>query len=286
MRSYLVAKNITASVGLGGFNRLNDVKVIQTLLNQVPAVSGGPVPSLDVDGVCGPLTIGAVRAFQQRQFGWNDGRVDPAGQTLTRLNAFDSAPGGTPGITPAPPGAAPPPDLDSLRQRILGIAVAQAKAGPNGAVSDRDTAFEAGQTVRRGWRRLKEYFDMSVAGWTENHWKMPGYLAGVQLPGKRVPQTGTSGIQWCGIFATWVLIQAGLPVQWVLGRGISPLKPRFDRDFAPGDVCVMNHNVHHFIPIAIEGDTMQTVNGNSDFQSILIKSRGVKEVAYYYRTSP
>ena len=83
---------ITASVGAaGGVNRFNDVGTVQRLLNQVPPTSGGPTTPLVPDSKCGPKTIGAIQAFQIRQFGWPgaDGRVDPNGQTLRRLNDFD-----------------------------------------------------------------------------------------------------------------------------------------------------------------------------------------------------
>jgi hypothetical protein len=54
-------------------------------------------------------------------------------------------------------------------------------------------------------------------------------------------------------------------------------------DFRPGDVCVKKgQSVHHFIPIT-DSDPMQTVNGNSDNQSILIKPTHKNQVAYYYQ---
>jgi peptidoglycan hydrolase-like protein with peptidoglycan-binding domain len=92
-----VAKTITASVGrLGGVNRPADVRTVQELLNKVPADSGGPRVKLPVDGVCGTSTGDAIRTFQVRQFGGGmaDGRVDPGGPTLRKLNEYD---------TPGPP---------------------------------------------------------------------------------------------------------------------------------------------------------------------------------------
>ena len=43
--------------------------------------------------------------------------------------------------------------------------------------------------------------------------------------------------------------------------------------------------MHHFIPYEIDpvAGIMQTVNGNSDFQSILRKPLPLKNVAYYYK---
>jgi len=86
-------KSIKGSVGHGGNNwSRTDVATVQYLLNCVPASSGGPVPELAVDGIVGPLTIGAIRRFQQTHFGWADGRVDPGGGTLGTLQRFDPYP--------------------------------------------------------------------------------------------------------------------------------------------------------------------------------------------------
>ncbi len=138
------------------------------------------------------------------------------------------------------------------------------------------------RVVRAGWEQLKEYFDVAVSGWSPQHWKDPKVLAGVQIPGRRIPQPGTPGISWCAIFATWVLIKAGMNVRWTLGKGINlPIKA--DSGYGSGDVVVMKGaRVHHFIPIT-DTDPMQTVNGNSDNQSILIKPIPKSKVAYYYR---
>ena len=99
-----MAKSISASVGQNGVNREGDVRVVQQLLNQVPSTFGGPVPLLDIDGKCGPLTIGAIQRFQLHHFGWPgcDGRVDPGKQTLAKLNEYDKVPGVTPPVIPAP----------------------------------------------------------------------------------------------------------------------------------------------------------------------------------------
>jgi hypothetical protein len=76
---------ISASVGAGGVNQSDDVVAIQSALNKIAPTDGGPMPLLDPDGKVGPLTIGAIRNFQIKQFGWADGRVDPEKTTNTRL---------------------------------------------------------------------------------------------------------------------------------------------------------------------------------------------------------
>jgi len=76
---------------MGGVNRPPDVRNVQELLNQVPPSDGGPATPLEVDGICGPKTIRAIQMFQLHHFGWSgaDGRVDPDGPTLAKLNEYD-----------------------------------------------------------------------------------------------------------------------------------------------------------------------------------------------------
>ncbi|WCL81809.1 N-acetylmuramidase family protein [Saprospira sp. CCB-QB6] len=78
------SRSISASVGKGGTNKLEDVKVVQELLNQKGQ-------NLTVDGLCGKGTIGAIEAFQQAEFGWKDGRIDPGGKSWSALSGGGSA---------------------------------------------------------------------------------------------------------------------------------------------------------------------------------------------------
>lgn len=85
-------KRIQASVGFGGRNSPADVMTAQYLLNCVPAVQGGPIRELAVDGLCGPLTMGAIKKFQTAAIGRTDGRIDPGGNTIQALLQYDPAP--------------------------------------------------------------------------------------------------------------------------------------------------------------------------------------------------
>jgi hypothetical protein len=71
---------ISASVGIGGTNTMPDVRVVQDLLNRVSSAH------LSVDGTCGPQTQNAIRQYQSHLQGRPDGRIDPDGVTLRRLN--------------------------------------------------------------------------------------------------------------------------------------------------------------------------------------------------------
>lgn len=81
---------ISASVGEDAHNRVDDVRIIQDALNQVPADSGGPIAPLKVDGLCYGKTLAAIRRFQKEacEFKWPDGRVEPERKTHRRLKEF------------------------------------------------------------------------------------------------------------------------------------------------------------------------------------------------------
>src|SRR5262245_2837785 len=77
---------IEKSVGKGGFNQKPDVLKVQRLLNMIAPEDGGPLPPLAEDGFIGPFTLEAIRKFQQFHKTASDGRVDPGGPTLKKMN--------------------------------------------------------------------------------------------------------------------------------------------------------------------------------------------------------
>ena len=116
--------SIMRSVGEAGDNNRSDVQAVQQHLRAHGA------PSLKVDGVAGPLTIAAIRNFQQRQrMARPDGRVDPHGPTWQALTRGAAAAGGT--ATAAPRRAAPV----SGRQPPVARAPAPARAAGAGAAA-------------------------------------------------------------------------------------------------------------------------------------------------------
>ncbi len=101
---------IGASVGKDGVNELADVLVVQHLLNGWLAATGQEL--IPTTGVCGPLTIDAIKAFQSRVLGAAspDGRIDPGGRTWQKLAAGTPTPSPAPAPAPAPaPTPAPRP---------------------------------------------------------------------------------------------------------------------------------------------------------------------------------
>jgi hypothetical protein len=91
------SQNLSGSVGQGGQNLPNDVRLVQQLLNRVGA-------KLVDDGAIGPKTIAAIHAYQKALFqGWSDGRIDPGGSTWQNLLAGKGAQANlNPNPTPSP----------------------------------------------------------------------------------------------------------------------------------------------------------------------------------------
>ncbi len=79
---------VRKSVGVNSANENADVLAVQQLLNELPADQGRPNPPLEEDGLIGPKTINAIKAFQQIHFGFQDGVVEPGKKTIVKLIEF------------------------------------------------------------------------------------------------------------------------------------------------------------------------------------------------------
>jgi hypothetical protein len=77
--------SISASVGRGGVNRAADVRKMKQLLNHI-----FPADPLELDGEANAMLVRRIERFQRRFLNEPDGRIDPGGRTLERLN--ESAP--------------------------------------------------------------------------------------------------------------------------------------------------------------------------------------------------
>ena len=77
-------KTIVASVGHGGLNRTDDVRLVQELLNRHMQPLQRP---LVVDGIMSPRTIAAIEAFQRRVLDMRrpDGCIQPGDPTMVAL---------------------------------------------------------------------------------------------------------------------------------------------------------------------------------------------------------
>jgi hypothetical protein len=83
---------IADAVGPGCANRRDDVLVVQSLLNVAYARIRVPPRTIPVDGIVDADTHAALLHFQRSQLGGGDGRVEPDGRTLIRLNAVAAGP--------------------------------------------------------------------------------------------------------------------------------------------------------------------------------------------------
>jgi hypothetical protein len=108
---------ISGSVGKGGVNRLDDVKTVQTLLNQKIAELMPLMPVI-VTGNCDGQTILMIEEFQRRvlHLPKPDGRVDPNGRTIAALNGEA---GSAPGTEPTLDGNALPGPAANVLKEIL-----------------------------------------------------------------------------------------------------------------------------------------------------------------------
>src|ERR1700752_4489998 len=81
-----VTKMIEQSVGRGGVNNRNDTLIVQCSLNVWR--SRNQIPWIEIDGIVGPETTGAISHFQSRYALGHDCRVDPGGPIITKLRSL------------------------------------------------------------------------------------------------------------------------------------------------------------------------------------------------------
>src|SRR5262245_50227504 len=100
-QDYTIIRSVGRS---GGKNDKDDVVTIQILLNRVGPANFGPANPLKTDGLCGDNTQDAIDHFQEKHHLGSDGRVDPGGGILTKINALIK-----PGMPPPEPALTIPP---------------------------------------------------------------------------------------------------------------------------------------------------------------------------------
>jgi hypothetical protein len=112
-----MGQTLSGSVGRGGTNRADDVRLVQRLINANLPI---PLAPLTEDGVIGPKTIFAIETYQRRNLRVNppDGRVDPGGVTFRSLMGGGTVPPPAPRPSPTPstPAGTFPPDIIAAAQ--------------------------------------------------------------------------------------------------------------------------------------------------------------------------
>lgn len=229
--------------------------------------------SLSVDGVVGKQTWGALQKAGQPP---GPGGGGDTGETT----GTGGTEGGDEPVTPqgTPPDLPPPVDGNLHPTRVKIIQIAESMVGK---VSD--VGGEGG--MKKGWQHLKEFYDVSLGVDSAKN----GWLKGIQTPGQRAGSSAQQpgGISWCGIFAAWATIKAGVPgVKWVLGTAIKGLpQPKGDANYQPGDILVIKgKEVHHCVLKAKSGSSLTTIDGNVTNQGIEVRNRNAGQIWYYYQT--
>ena len=230
---------------------------------------------LTPDGIVGPMTWGALDGAPAAG-GDSGGTAAPAPATpsapapaatapaTSGASSPAEAPAATPssnlGPSPAPEGAtdAPAPaaggDVGGARSAI--VSAARSKLGlifsnQSGGVD------ETGEKVRKGWEHLQEIFGVALPNFPPQVVKYLKY-------GKNSDASNPNGLpSWCGIFATWaVMTGGGNSGGWQSSNRIDAFK-KLTKDPQPGDVGNFEKNNHYCIIAAVNGDSIETIDGNS-----------------------
>ena len=110
------------------------------------------------------------------------------------------------------------------------------------------------------------------------------YMKGVTI------QQNATDFHWCGVFALWVLHQAGLArnVKWDLstGKGFLYRLP-MTKNPKPGDLAYFHNLQHHAIVERVDGNFLYTIDGNSGNPSKVRQNRRpISSAAAFYSIEP
>lgn len=139
------------------------------------------------------------------------------------------------------------------------VAIARSKLGK--VKAKQAAGSDGGKQLRHGHDLLLEIFQLAAPGvWSDDVVK---YI-GPGLP------------SWCGIFATYCIKMAGINIgNWQMGKGVSAYGTLKTTDSPqPGDIGYIDQpNQHHCIVSKVDGDTIESIDGNSGLFSEIIENK-------------
>jgi len=93
--------------------------------------------------------------------------------------------------------------------------------------------------------------------------------------------------EWCGIFALWVLHQAGLGagVKWIVAKGFLFRLPRTSSP-KPGDIAYYTKFNHQALVAAVRGGEVDLINGNGKGGVVSESTKRLEDAAGYYSIQP
>jgi hypothetical protein len=93
--------------------------------------------------------------------------------------------------------------------------------------------------------------------------------------------------EWCGIFALWVLKQAGLGagVTWIVAKGFIFRLPRTQNP-EPGDIAYFNKFQHQAIVAAVRGNEIDLINGNGKGGVVTESTTTREQAEAFYSIQP
>lgn len=175
----------------------------------------------------------------------------PAAASPAAASPAAAGPAATPGEAP-PEHAADKAIAHPVRQAIVMAARSKLGTVESNTPGEPDAT---GDKTRKGWETLTEIFDVAYP-------EFPKQIIKYIKWGKN-SENVNGLVSWCGIFATWAVITGGGSCgTWKSGDRCSSMK-RITNDPKPGDVGYFHAYQHHCIIAAVDGDRIETIDGNA-----------------------
>jgi hypothetical protein len=182
-------------------------------------------------------------------------------------------------------------DLDVRDQQNIQAVTDQAAAlrATDGVTSDqlRDSIIQVGQSQIGTVNALDRGDGKKYGGF-----RIFNYFTVCNDPSPTGPMMAANGAaprEWCGIFATWcVNIATGngawgadSPVGFTkVWRADDPTLANIQR----GDILAIAEQSHHFLFVRRDGDNLVTIDGNTNFQGVILTSHAASSIVAYYTT--